>query len=501
MVMTAFLPDAVLLLAVLLALINETMARVSTAKEGVPSSASRRTYAIALGASVLAAFGAALLAALDTQTYSFFSKMFVIDPFANMMKAAVAAGFAISLVYSRAYLEARNLLRGDWIMLAMFSLIGQCVMISGAHFLTLYLGLELMSLPLIAMIALRRDSAHSLEAAIKYYVLSALASGVLLYGISMIYGATGALHLDEVSRALSTGDINRTVLIFGVVFVIAGVAFKLGVAPFHMWIPDIYQGAPTALTLLIGGAPKIATLAWSLRILASGLLPLAVDWQRMLAILAALSLVVGNLAGLMQSNIKRMLAYSAIAQMGFVLLGVLSGVVNGQTRGAANAYGAAMFYSLIYALTALGSFGVVLALSRRGFEAEQLADLKGLSQRHPMCAFVMLIMMFSLAGIPPTAGFYAKFAVLQALMNTGSVWLAALAVITSLIGAFYYLRVVKWMYFDAPAKCAPITTASGVRALLVMNGVAVLALGLLPGPLMSTCMHAIHHALYSQWRL
>ncbi|CCD29124.1 NADH-ubiquinone oxidoreductase, chain N [Candidatus Glomeribacter gigasporarum BEG34] len=491
------LPDAVLLLCVLFALVNETVAVHLTDGEAAPSRASRRTYAIALGASILAASGYALLAALDTQHYVFFSKMVVIDPFANVMKAAVAAGFAVTLVYSRAYLEARNLLRGDLLMLAMCSLIGQCVMISGAHFLTLYLGLELMSLPLIAMIALRQDSTHSLEAAIKYYVLSALASGVLLYGTSMIYGATGALGLGEVSHALMRGHINTTILLFGVVFVIAGVAFKLGVAPFHMWIPDIYQGAPTALTLLIGGAPKAAAFAWSLRILASGLLPLAEDWQRMLLIFAALSFVIGNLAGLMQSNIKRMLAYSAIAQMGFVLIGVLSGVVDGQTNGATNAYGAAMFYSLIYALTALGSFGVILALSRRGSEADQLNDLKGLSQRHPMLAVVMLLMMFSLAGIPPTAGFYAKFAVLQALMNTGSVWLAALAVLTSLIGAFYYLRVVKFMYFDAPQEHAPVMPSSSANALLMMNGVAALALGLLPGPLMSACMYAIHHTLYS----
>src|SRR5260364_246855 len=290
------LPDAVLLLCVLFALVNETVAVHLTDGEAAPSRASRRTYAIALGASILAASGYALLAALDTQHYVFFSKMVVIDPFANVMK-------------------------------------------SGAHFLTLYLGLELMSLPLIAMIALRQDPTHSLEAAIKYYVLSALASGVLLYGTSMIYGATGALGLGEVSHALMRGHINTTILLFGVVFVIAGVAFKLGVAPFHMWIPDIYQGAPTALTLLIGGAPKAAAFAWSLRILASGLLPLAEDWQRMLLIFAALSFVIGNLAGLMQSNIKRMLAYSAIAQMGFVLIGVLSGVVDGQTNGATNAYG------------------------------------------------------------------------------------------------------------------------------------------------------------------
>ncbi len=489
--MTVLLPDAVLLLAVLLALINETTARVSTAEERVPSGASHRTYAIALGASVLAAFGYAPCAALDTHTHFFFSRMIVIDPFASVMKAAVAAGFAITLVYSRAYLEARNLLRGDLIMLALCSLIGQCVMISGAHFLTLYLGLELMSLPLIAMIALRRDAAHALEAAMKYYVLSALASGILLYGISMIYGATGALGLDEVSRVLITGPVNTTILLLSVVFIVAGLAFKLGAAPFHMWVPDIYHGAPAALTLLIGGAPKIAAFAWSLRMLASGLFPLAVDWQPMLAILAALSLVIGNLVGLVQRNIKRMLAYSAVAQMGFVLLGLLSGVVDRQAGSAVHAYSAAMFYNMIYVLTTLGSFGVVLALSRRGFESDQLEDLKGLNQRHPVFALVMLLMMFSLAGIPPTAGFYAKFAVLEALVNAGSIWLAALAVMTSLIGAFYYLRVVKLMYFDAPAQRTPIVTTRSVCALLALNGGAVLMLGILPGPLMSACMYAI----------
>jgi NADH-quinone oxidoreductase subunit N len=280
-----------------------------------------------------------------------------------------------------------------------------------------------------------------------------------------------------------------------VIFVVAGVAFKMGAVPFHMWVPDVYQGAPTAMTLLTGGGPKVAAFAWGLRFLVMGLLPLAVDWQEMLVILAALSLIVGNVTGIVQKNIKRMLAYSAISNMGFVLLGLLAGVVDGKPDGAAGAYSSAMFYSIIYLITTLGTFGVVMLLARKDFEAETLEDFKGLNQRSPVFAFVMMIMMFSLAGIPPTVGFYAKLAVLDATMNAGLTWLAVLAVLSSLVGAFYYLRIVKLMYFDAPQDASPIVAGSLNRALLAFNGLAVLVLGIVPGPLMNACLAAITHTL------
>jgi len=397
----------------------------------------------------------------------------------------------VSVIYSRQYLEARDLFRADYYLLGMFSLLGQLVMISGNNFLTLYLGLELMSLSLYAVIALRKTSPVANEAAMKYYVLGAIASGFLLYGISMVYGATGSLDLGEVFHAISTGRIDTAVLLFGVIFIVAGIAFKMGAVPFHMWVPDVYQGAPTAMTLLVGGGPKLAAFAWGLRFLVFGLLPLAVDWQMMLVILAALSLIVGNITGIVQKNVKRMLAYSAIANMGFVLLGMLSGVVDGKTLGLSDAYGSATFYSITYLLTTLGTFGIVMLLSRREFEAESIDDFKGLSKRHPLLAFVMLIFMFSLAGIPPAVGFYAKLSVLSAAMDAGLVWLTVLAVITSLFGAFYYLRIVKLMYFDEPLDASAIESSPTARAFLILNGVAIVALGILPGPLMTMCQHAL----------
>lgn len=325
----------------------------------------------------------------------------------------------------------------------------------------------------------------------KYFVLGALASGFLLYGLSMLYGATGSLDLTEVAKATASGTVNKTVLVFGVVFVVAGLAFKLGVVPFHMWVPDVYQGAPTAVTLLLGGAPKLAAFAISIRLLVEGLFPLAFDWQQMIMVLAVLSMAIGNITAIVQTNLKRMLAYSTIAQMGFMLLGMLSGVVDGNVSGAGNAYSSSLFYSVTYVLTTLGTFGAIMLLARSGFEAESIDDFKGLNQRSPWFAFVMLIFMFSLAGIPPTVGFYAKLAVLQAVLSTGQVWLAVVAVLLSLIGAFYYLRVVKAMYFDDPVDTAQIVATKEMRVTLSLNGVAVLALGILPGPLMAVCATAI----------
>ncbi|CBW75666.1 NADH-quinone oxidoreductase chain N (EC 1.6.5.3) [Mycetohabitans rhizoxinica HKI 454] len=483
--LSALLPDAFLMIVTVVAWLND----IITGKKG-----RGLTYVIAVASGLIAALWYAVIAN-DPHSHYYFSNMYVVDPFASLMKSFISLGFAVSLIYSRKYLEERDLFRGDFYLLALFSLLGQLVMVSGNNFLTLYLGLELMSLSLYAIIALRRDVPQSNEAAMKYYVLGALASGFLLYGISMMYGATGSLELHDVFTAIASGRINYAVLLFGVIFIVAGIAFKMGAVPFHMWVPDVYHGAPTAMTLLTGGGPKVAAFAWGLRFLVMGMLPLAVDWQTMLVILAALSLIVGNITGIVQRNVKRMLAYSAISNMGFVLLGLLSGVVDGKASGAASAYGSAVFYSITYLLTTLGSFGIVMLLARRDFEADTLDDFKGLNKRSPVFAFVMLLMMFSLAGIPPTVGFYAKFAVLEAAVNANLTWLAVLAVVTSLFGAFYYLRIVKLMYFDEPVDATPITTYGGNRALLALNGLAVLLLGIVPGPLMSSCLQAVRQTL------
>ena len=331
----------------------------------------------------------------------------------------------------------------------------------------------------------------------KYFVLGALASGFMLYGISMLYGATGSLDLTEVAKAAGSPVVNKTILVFGVVFLVAGLAFKLGAAPFHMWVPDVYQGAPTAVTLLLGGAPKLAAFAICIRLLVEGLLPLAIDWQQMLTVLAVLSMAIGNITAIAQTNLKRMLAYSSIAQMGFMLLGLLAGVVNGNVFSAANAYSSAMFYTITYVLTTLGTFGVILLLARAGFEAESIDDFKGLNQRSPWFALVMLLLMFSLAGVPPVMGFYAKLSVLQAVLGTGQIWLAVVSVFFSLIGAFYYLRIVKVMYFDEPIDTAKLAPTTDMRVALSINGGMVLVLGLMPGPLMSACGTAIVKTLAS----
>jgi NADH-quinone oxidoreductase subunit N len=361
--------------------------------------------------------------------------------------------------------------------------------------LPIYLGLELMSLSLYALVAMRRDHAISTEAAMKYFILGSLASGFLLYGISMVYGATGTLQLTDITAHIANQGANHTILVFGLVFIVAGLAFKLGVAPFHMWVPDVYHGSPTGVTLLLGGAPKIATFAMALRVLVEALPQMAPDWQRMLV----MSLVVGNLTAIAQTNIKRMLAYSTIAQMGFVMLGMLSGVVvTGGEQNAANmapAYSSAMYYSITYVLTTVGTFGLIMMLSRAGFEADELNDFKGLAKRSPWFALVMTVMMFSLAGVPPMMGFMAKWAVLQAVTSTGQIWLAVVAVLASLIGAFYYLRVVKVMWFDEPADATPIATPFDMRLVMSINGIAVVALGLVPGALLGVCLTAIKQSL------
>jgi NADH-quinone oxidoreductase subunit N len=455
-----------------------------------------RDRCITYGLALLTLLGCAVLTVGTVQgtlgevTYTF-SNMFVSDYMGNLLKMLTYIAVAACLVYSRGYLSDRDLLSGEFFVLTLFAMLGMMVMISANHFLTLYLGLELLSLCLYAMVALNRDSAASTEAAMKYFVLGALASGLLLYGMSMIYGATGTLDISAVAKALEGGRPVKTLLVFGLVFVVAGLGFKLGVVPFHMWIPDVYHGAPTAVTLFIGSAPKLAAFAMAIRLLVNGLLVLAVDWQQMLVIMSVLSMAIGNLAALAQTNIKRMLAYSTISHMGFMLLGLLSGVVNNNWLNAADAYSASMFYAIVYVLMSLGAFGMVILLSRSGFEAENLSSFKGLNQRSPWFAFIMLLLMFSLAGIPPTAGFYAKLSVLQATIAADQVWLAVVAVMFSLIGAFYYLRVVKLMYFDEAQDTSPVTAHLDMGVLLSANGLAVLLLGILPGPLMQLCFYSI----------
>jgi len=465
---------------------------------GVKSRQRTRTYIwtlMALGAVALLQY---LYASGGATLYSLHN-MVVSDPMGNWLKFFATIAVMVSLVYARPYSADRDMLRGgELFSLSMLSLLGMFIMISGNNFLLIYLGLELLTLSSYALVALRRDNATATEAAMKYFVLGALASGFLLYGLSMIYGATGSLDVNAVFRAINSGRVNPQVLVFGTVFVVAGLAFKLGVVPFHMWIPDVYQGAPTSVTLMIGGAPKLAAFAIVIRLLVEGMLPLAVDWQQMLMLLAIASLLVGNLAAIMQTNLKRMLAFSTISQMGFVLLGLMSGVINGNIYSAANAYSSAMFYVVTYVLTTLASFGVILLLAREGFESEEIADFAGLNQRSPLYAAIMAICLFSLAGIPPMVGFYAKLSVLQALVASGQalhIGLAVFAVIMSLIGAFYYLRVVKVMYFDEPITASTVAAPFDVRAVLSVNGLLVLVLGLVPGGLMALCAQAIQQML------
>ena len=423
-----------------------------------------------------------------------FNGLFVADYMSHVVKIVSYAAVSAALVYSRDWLIERRLMRGEFFSLLLFSLLGMMILVSANSFLTVYLGLELMSLCLYAMVALNRDSALSTEAAMKYFVLGALSSGLLLYGMSMIYGATGTLNIPEVAKSVSglaSRPRDHDFLIFGLVFVVAGTAFKIGVVPFHMWIPDVYQGAPTPVTLVIGSGPKLAAFAMAIRLLVNGLPDLAADWQQMLALMALLSMAIGNITAIAQSNLKRMLAYSAIANMGFMLLGLLSGMVGGNWLNRNDAYTAALFYIITYTVMSVGAFGMLLLLSRAGFDCENLDDMRGLNRRSPWYAFLMMLLMLSLAGLPPTAGFYAKLAVLGAAVSAGYLWLAVAAVILSLVGAFYYLRVVKLMYFDEPRDAAPVGARAPLGVLMSANGLALLFFGILPHPLMNLCFIAV----------
>lgn len=415
-------------------------------------------------------------------TYSF-SGMFVDDPMADVLKLMIYLSTALMLIYTRTYITLRGMFRGEFYALVLFAVAGMMIMVSGQHFLTLYMGLELLSLCLYALVAMDRDNSRAAEAAMKYFVLGALASGMLLYGMSMLYGATGSLNISEVASSLLNGIQNRPVLVLGLVFIVAGLAFKLGAVPFQMWVPDVYEGSPTAVTLFIGSVTKLAAFALVIRLLVQGLFVLAIDWQGMLIIMAVLSIVIGNITAIAQTSLKRMLAYSTISHVGFLLYGIMSAGING--------FASAMFYIVSYVLMTLAGFGIILLLSRKGFEADKLDDLKGLNQRSPWYAFLMLITMFSMAGVPPTLGFYAKFAVLQAALQAGMVWLVVFAVLMAVIGAFYYLRIVKLMYFDEPKDKAAIKSTPEMRWALSLNALALLGLGLMPQSLMNLCAYAI----------
>ncbi|MFW2454751.1 NADH-quinone oxidoreductase subunit NuoN [Methyloversatilis discipulorum] len=427
-----------------------------------------------------------------------FSGMFVDDRLADVLKGCLYITVFTVVVYSRDYLMARGLERGEYYLLVLFATLGMQVMISANHFLTLYLGLELLSLAIYALVALDRESARATEAAMKYFVLGALASGLLLYGMSMIYGATGTLEISAIARKLSDPATNMDVLRFGLVFLVAGLAFKIGVVPFHMWIPDVYHGAPTAITLLIGSAPKLAGFAMAIRLLVDGLPTLAVEWQQMLMLLAILSIALGNVVAIAQTNVKRMLAYSTISHMGFMLLGLVSGVIELRASGDIHlsyAFGSAMFYTIAYVLMSAAAFGTLLVLTRAGVEAETLDDLKGLNRRSPWFAAVLMMVMFSMAGIPFFIGFFAKLAVLQAVVAAGYIYTAVFAVLLSLVGAFFYLRVVKLMYFDEPLDNSPLVASGEMRALLSVNALAIALIGLMPQSLLALCASALGQAL------
>ncbi|TAG78959.1 MAG: NADH-quinone oxidoreductase subunit NuoN [Burkholderiales bacterium] len=410
-----------------------------------------------------------------------FSNLVVVDGVATVLKLSILLSAAAAMGYSWRYLKKHDLANGEYVTLVLLGTLGMLVMASAANMLTAYLGLELMSLSMYALVALKRDDKIATEAAMKYFVLGALASGLLLFGMSIIYGATGSLDLDAIGAALAKG--NRTAIAFGLVFIAAGVAFKLGVVPFHMWVPDVYNGAPTAVTLFLGTAPKVAAFALAYRLFNDGLAAAITDWSIILAVIATLSVVLGNLIAIAQTNIKRMLAYSAIANMGFLLLGVVAGGKEG--------FSAALFYAVVYTITGLVSLGILVLLSARGVEFENIDDLKGLNSRSPWLAFLMLLAMFSLAGIPPTLGFWAKLTVIEAVVNANYVWLAVIAVLASLVGAFYYLRVVKVMYFADADEGKLAMPSRGEMVLLSANALAILVLGALPSALLAICVKAV----------
>lgn len=436
-----------------------------------------------------ALLGCAVLtfSSFSSETQFTFSDMYVDDAMADILKLFVYGTVIAILIYSRDYIRTRGLMTGEFFSLILCATLGMMVMISASHFLTLYIGLELLSLSLYALVALQRESAAATESAMKFFVLGALASGFLLYGMSMVYGATGTLHIAKVTEVIQSGVTNHEVLVIGLVFIVAGLGFKLSAAPFHMWAPDVYEGSPTAVTLFLGSAPKLAAFAFVMRLLVEGMGEMVNDWQGMLLILAVMSIAIGNVVAIAQTNIKRMLAYSTISHMGFLILGFAGADWNG--------YSSAMFYVIAYVLMTLGIFAMIMLLSREGFEADNINDFKGLNKRNSWYAFIGLVVLLSLAGIPPTIGFYAKLAVLQAIVNAGFIWVAVAAVLFSLVGAFYYLRIIKFMYMDDPEENAPLLPNLDTKVLLSANGLSILALGIFPQALMGLSLYAIQNTM------
>ncbi len=435
------------------------------------------TYLLTMAVLVVTAWVAGGIGA-DGQQVTF-DGSFVVDPMARLLKLFALAIVATVFLYSRGYLKDRGVYKGEYFLLGLFALLGIMVMISAYSMLTMYLGLEILSLSMYALVAFDRDSPVAAEAAIKYFVLGAIASGTLLYGISIVYGVTGSLQFTEISAALQAGGANETALVVALAFIVVGIAFKFGAVPFHMWLPDVYSGAPTCVTLFIGTAPKLAAFALAVRVLVEGLGPAAPGWEPMLIILAVLSLSIGNLAAIAQTNIRRMLAYSTIGHVGFIFLGLVAGSQAGIQ--------ASLFYTIIYVIMAAGAFGMLILLSRRGFDADNLDDFKGLSKRSPWFAFIMMLLMISMIGVPPLAGFYAKWWVLQAILDQGYTWLAIVAVVFSVIGAFYYLRLIKLMYFDEPENDTTLEAPADLKLALSINGLLVLGLGLFPDRLIAIC--------------
>lgn len=411
-----------------------------------------------------------------------FDGSYVRDAMSDVLKILILIVSLLAFVYARDYLRDRNMLTGEYYVLGLCAVLGMSIMVSANNLLVVYLGLELLALCLYALVAFDRDSAAGAEAAMKYFVLGALGSGMLLYGMSMIYGATGSIQLETIARTAVEQGTGNQVLVFGLVFLVIGIGFKFGAVPFHMWVPDVYQGAPTSVALFLGSAPKIAAFALAIRLLVDGLGGLHTDWQGMLIILAVLSMGLGNLIAIAQSNLKRMLAYSTISHVGFIFLGLLAGSEQG--------YAAAMFYAIVYAVMAAGAFGLLLIISREGFDAENLEDLKGLNDRDSWYAAMMALIMFSMAGVPPTVGFMAKLLVLESIVRVDLWWLALVGVFFSIIGAFYYLRIIKLMYFDQPLVQEPLTAGTGARVAFSVNGLAMLALGIFPASLLSICQGA-----------
>ncbi len=468
------LPEMVMLAMTCLVLVVDLF--LPQEKRGFTLLLSVLTLALTIGAVILVA---------PVSSVSSFGGSFVLDQMAVVLKIAVCAITILVFVYSRDYLADHNIYKGEYYVLGLFATLGMMVMISAHSFLLVYLGLELLSLSLYAMIAFNRKSLRASESAMKYFVLGAMASGLLLYGISIFYGITGTLDLTQLSAAVKgeMGD-HPVALGFALTFIVVGLCFKLGAVPFHMWLPDIYQGAPTSVTLFIGTAPKIAGFAMAIRLLVDGLGDLHVDWSQMLTALAIASLALGNVIAIAQTNFKRMLAYSTISHVGFILLGILSTSANG--------YASAMFYTITYAITSSVAFGVLLVLNRKGFEAEEISDLSGLNDSNPWYAALLAIAMFSMAGVPPTVGFYAKLSVLQSVIQVDMVWLAIVAVLFSVIGLFYYLRIIKVMYYDKPMEeqTTTIKEALDVKMLLSANGLSLILLGVFPSTLMAYCILA-----------